>query len=58
MVRVHEGLEPKPLPMLEPAPIAPPPQEPRRERRRRQGPNLGQELGRAVDNILRDILGN
>ena len=26
MVRVHEGLEPKPLPMLEPAPIAPPPQ--------------------------------
>ncbi|MBY6139644.1 PBP1A family penicillin-binding protein [Leisingera daeponensis] len=58
MVRVHEGLEPKPLPMLEPAPIAPPPQEPRRERRRRQGPNLGQELGRAVDNILRDILGH
>ncbi|MEW2912239.1 PBP1A family penicillin-binding protein [Leisingera sp. JC11] len=58
MVRVHEGLEPKPLPMLEPAAIAPPPQETRRERRRRQGPNLGQELGRAVDNILRDILGN
>ncbi|MFY0311496.1 PBP1A family penicillin-binding protein [Leisingera sp. D0M16] len=58
MVRVHEGLEPKPLPMLEPAPIAPPPQETRREHRRRQGPNLGQELGRAVDNILRDILGN
>ncbi|UWQ80006.1 PBP1A family penicillin-binding protein [Leisingera sp. S132] len=57
MVRVHEGLEPKPLPMLEPAPIAPPPQPTRRERRR-QGPNLGQELGRAVDNILRDILGN
>ncbi|UWQ54288.1 transglycosylase domain-containing protein [Leisingera caerulea] len=58
MVRVHEGLEPKPLPMLEPAPIAPPPQQTRRERRRRQGPNLGKELGRAVDNILRDILGN
>ncbi len=58
MVRVHEGLEPKPLPMLEPAPIAPPPQQVQRERRRRQGPNLGKELGRAVDNILRDILGN
>lgn len=58
MVRVHDGLTPKPLPMLEPAPIAPPPQPTRRERRQRQGPNLGQELGRAVDNILRDILGN
>ncbi|KIC14281.1 penicillin-binding transpeptidase domain-containing protein, partial [Leisingera sp. ANG-Vp] len=58
MVRVHEGLTPKPLPMLEPAPIAPPPQETRRERRRRQGPKLGQELGRAVDNILNDILGH
>ncbi len=58
MVRVHEGLEPKPLPMLEPAPIAPPPQPTRRERRKRHVPNLGQELGRAVDNILRDILGN
>ncbi|MBQ4826133.1 PBP1A family penicillin-binding protein [Leisingera sp. HS039] len=58
MVRVHDGLTPKPLPMLEPAPIAPPPQQARRERRRRQGPQLGKELGRAVDNILRDILGN
>ncbi|KIC11540.1 glycosyl transferase [Leisingera sp. ANG-M1] len=57
MVRVHDGLAPKPLPMLEPAPIAPSPQPTRRERRR-QGPKLGQELGRAVDNILRDILGN
>ncbi|MEX0301178.1 MAG: transglycosylase domain-containing protein [Leisingera sp.] len=57
MVRVHDGLTPKPLPMLEPAPIAPPPQPTRRERRR-QGPKLGQELGRAVDNLLRDILGN
>ena len=57
MVRVHEGLDPKPLPMLEPAPISPPPQPTRRERRR-QGPKLGQELGRAVDSILRDILGN
>ncbi|OED46424.1 glycosyl transferase [Rhodobacteraceae bacterium (ex Bugula neritina AB1)] len=57
MVRVHDGLAPKPLPMLEPAPIAPPPQPARREPRR-QGPKLGQELGRAVDNILRDILGN
>lgn len=58
MVRVHDGLTPRPLPMLEPAPVAPPPQPARRERRKRQAPNLGKELGRAVDNILRDILGN
>jgi 1A family penicillin-binding protein len=55
MVRVHEGLEPKPLPMQEPAPVA-------RTEQRNNGsgnrPRLGQELGRAVDGILRDIFGN
>ncbi|MEL0437957.1 transglycosylase domain-containing protein [Phycobacter sp. K97] len=55
MVRVHEGLEPKPLPMQEPAPVALP-QEPAPGERNR--PRLGQELGRAVDGILRDIFGN
>ncbi len=55
MVRVHDGLTPKPLPMTAPKPIAPPPQP---EPQRRQRPNVGQELGRAVDSLLRDIFGN
>ncbi|MEP2715075.1 PBP1A family penicillin-binding protein [Pseudophaeobacter sp.] len=56
MVRVHEGLAPKPLPMLAPAPIAPPPVQPAPQRRRdRIQP--GRELGRAVDGLLRDIFG-
>jgi 1A family penicillin-binding protein len=53
MLRVQEGLEPKPLPMRAPVPPAPQPQE-----RSRQTPNLGQELGRAVDNVLRELFGN
>ncbi|AUQ71691.1 transglycosylase domain-containing protein [Phaeobacter inhibens] len=55
MVRVHDGLPPKPLPMIAPKPIAPPPQP---QPQRRQRPNVGQELGRAVDGLLRDIFGN
>ena len=53
MVRVHDGTDPKALPMRAPEPPAPAPQE-----RRRETPKLGQELGRAVDNVLREIFGN
>ncbi|WP_425044723.1 transglycosylase domain-containing protein [Primorskyibacter sp. S87] len=49
MVRVHEGLEPRPLPMSEPTP----PRQP--ERRQPQGRPGG--LGQAVDQILKDIFG-
>lgn len=52
MLRVHEGMEPKPLPMAEPAPPAPAPEP--RPRRQRQGGGLGQ----AVNKLLRDIFGN
>ncbi|MGR3761631.1 transglycosylase domain-containing protein [Roseobacteraceae bacterium NS-SX3] len=55
MVRVHEGLEPKPLAMLAPEPVAPPPQT---KRRKRKGPNIGRELERAVDGLLRDLFGH
>lgn len=51
MVRVHEGLTPKPLPMLAPEPIAPPVQTPPARRR------PGNELGRAVDGLLRELFG-
>ncbi|MET4101368.1 penicillin-binding protein 1A [Roseovarius sp. MBR-78] len=52
MLRVHEGLEPKPLPMQRPAPqpataTAPPP------RRRAPGP-----IGNPIETILRSIFGN
>jgi membrane peptidoglycan carboxypeptidase len=52
MLRVHEGLEPKPLPMQRPAPqpataSAPPP------RRRAPGP-----IGNPIETILRSIFGN
>ena len=53
MVRVHEGLTPTPLPMLAPAPIAPPVET----TRRRNQIQPGRELGRAVDGLLRDIFG-
>ncbi|MFW8633595.1 transglycosylase domain-containing protein [Cribrihabitans pelagius] len=58
MVRVHEGLEPKPLPMLEPEPVAAPEPQPQKRRRQRQGPQIGKELERAVNGILRDLFGN
>ena len=54
MVRVQDGMDPKPLPMSAPVPRAPQPQPDRR----RQAPNLGQDLGRAVDNVLRELFGN
>jgi len=55
MVRVHKGLTPKPLPMTEPAPLQQPtPPEPNR---RRNGPKPGQELGRVLDGVLREIFG-
>lgn len=57
MVRVQDGLAPKPLPMRAPVPPAPEPQ-PRRQDRGGQTPKLGQELGRAVDNVLRELFGN
>ncbi|WP_282078062.1 transglycosylase domain-containing protein [Epibacterium ulvae] len=62
MLRVHEGLPARPLPMREPQPIAreiPQPTvryEQPRERPREQGG--GQGLGRAIDNVLRGIFGN
>ncbi|MEP1328214.1 PBP1A family penicillin-binding protein [Pseudophaeobacter sp.] len=54
MVRVHEGLTPKPLPMLAPKPLAPP-VEPRAQRQERRRP--GRELGRTIDGVLRGIFG-
>ena len=59
MVRVHEGLTPRPLPALAPAPVAEP--EPAQPSRRNK-PNLGQrierEVERTLDGLLRDIFGN
>ncbi|MGR3617550.1 MAG: transglycosylase domain-containing protein [Paracoccaceae bacterium] len=52
MTRVHEGLEPLPLPMSEPAPLARTPAS--NERRNR---NNGGGVGGVVDKILRDIFG-
>lgn len=50
MVRVHEGVEPKPLPMLRPKPRpAPVPQEPQR-----RAPVAS---GNPIENILRNIFG-
>jgi 1A family penicillin-binding protein len=57
MVRVHEGLPPKPLPMLEPAPIVVPEPVQPVPQRRRERIRPGQEIGRAVDGLLRDLFG-
>ncbi len=51
MVRVHEGMEPKPLPAFVPKPQARPQQS--QQPQRRQGSGLED----AVNNILRDIFG-
>ncbi len=51
MLRVHEGLPPKPLPMQEPAPIVVP-------QARQPQPQQGQGLGSAIDGVLRGIFGN
>ncbi len=55
MVRVHEGLTPKPLPMREPAPLVVP--QVRQEPAHRPGGG-GQGLGSAIDGVLRGIFGN
>lgn len=54
MVRVHAGLTPRPLPMMAPKSIAPPP-EPRSSRQER--PRPAQNLGGVIDGVLRDIFG-
>jgi len=53
MVRVHEGLEAKPLPMIRPKPKPQVQQEPLRRQQRRNLPNRGNP----IENILRGILG-
>ena len=52
MLRVHEGLAPRPLPMLRPAPRPAPPPIPAPQRR---APLAG---GNPIENILRSIFGN
>lgn len=56
MVRVHKGLEPKPLPMRAPPPLQVP--EVRREPQQERNSQGGQGLGGAIDNVLRGIFGN
>ncbi|MRU14803.1 penicillin-binding protein [Roseovarius sp. A21] len=53
MVRVHEGIPPKPLPMIHPKPKPQVQQEPLRRQQRRNGGNRGNP----IENILRGILG-
>ncbi|MBC7163659.1 MAG: PBP1A family penicillin-binding protein [Roseovarius sp.] len=52
MLRVHEGLEPRPLPMLRPAPRAAPAPVPARPRR------APVASANPIENILRSIFGN
>ncbi len=61
MVRVHDGLTPKPLPMRAPPELQVP--EVRHEPQPRRvpqsgGQGQGQGLGNAIDNVLRGIFGN
>jgi len=56
MVRVHAGLEPKPLPMSAPEPIVVP--EPQPQPQRSGGDGLGREIERTLNGVLRDIFGN
>ena len=58
MVRVHDGLAPRPLPMKEPTPIAVPEVQPQRQQGGGQGGGFGRELERALNGVLRDIFGN
>ncbi|GGH33590.1 penicillin-binding protein, 1A family [Cribrihabitans marinus] len=55
MLRVHEGLEPEPLPLI--VPQQPVRQTEQRPQPQRQQPGGG-GLGQAVDNLLRGIFGN
>ncbi|MBI6629572.1 transglycosylase domain-containing protein [Pontibaca salina] len=58
MVRVHEGLAPKPLPMREPAGAPQPQPQPQYQQPRRPAPQGGgRGLGAVVDQVLRDIFG-
>jgi len=50
MVRVHEGVDPRPLPMLRPAPPEPAPQPAQPQRRQRNESN-------PIEDILRGIFG-
>lgn len=55
MVRVHEGIEAKPLPMIEPAPPAPQPQA--QQPRQRQPQHRQRRNDNPIENILRGIFG-
>lgn len=58
MVRVHEGLVPKPLPMREPAGAPQPQPQPQYQQPRAAAPAQGGGgLGAVVDQVLRDIFG-
>lgn len=48
MARVHQGVEPRELPMLAPEPVAPPPSQPARPR---------DPIGNALERVLNDIFG-
>jgi hypothetical protein len=57
MMRVHEGLPVKPLPMIAPEPprqVAQPQREPQQQAPQRGG---GNALENALNQLLRDILG-
>ena len=53
MIRVHEGLPPRPLPMLRPAPAPEVTHEPRRQKRRKQ-----RRKNNSIENILRGLFGS
>jgi membrane peptidoglycan carboxypeptidase len=53
MLRVHEGLEPRPLPMQEPEGVARARAE--EEERKRQAKQAPQKRERVIDRILKDI---
>jgi membrane peptidoglycan carboxypeptidase len=57
MVRVHEGIDPKPLPMIRPQPKPQVQQQPEREPLRRQQRRTQPDRGNPIENILRGILG-
>lgn len=56
MIRVHEGLNPVPLPMIQPVPVSRHSETPPPQPTRQQGGN-GNGVGNAVNQILRDIFG-
>ncbi|KUP93347.1 transglycosylase domain-containing protein [Tritonibacter horizontis] len=58
MVRVHDGLTPKPLPMRAPEPIVVPQQDQPQQRAPSGGGGLGREIERTLNGVLRGIFGN